>query len=95
MSILCFSDASHALQAEAAQTGAHQGLPPHGRGVHPQSGASQAAGGEGGGEPSPQRRCHTASQAARCFNLPVIISHFTVIVENVQYNFFCNTKMYK
>jgi len=44
-----FSDAPHTVQTKAAQTGAHQGLPPDGGGVYTQPGEAQTTGGETGG----------------------------------------------
>ena len=43
------SDTTHTLSPEAAEAGAHQGLPVDGGGIHQEPGASEATGGETGG----------------------------------------------
>lgn len=43
------------MPSQAAETGANQRLPPDGGGVHQESGADEASGGETGGQPLLQR----------------------------------------
>lgn len=50
-SALVFSHPSHSVPPQAAETGANQRLPADGGGVHQESGADEASGGETGGQP--------------------------------------------
>ena len=43
------SDAAHAMSSQAVEAGAYQGLPPDGRRIHQEPGATEAPGGETGG----------------------------------------------
>ena len=67
-SLTCLSLHSHSscsLPSEAAQDGAHQGLPAHGAGVHPEPGAPQAARGAPGGRAREGMHSNRAVTVAR------------------------------
>ena len=65
------SDAAHTMSSKAVEAGTYQGLPPDGRRIHQEPGATQATGGETGGRCQSTRYCVLVPRSI--FELPVLV----------------------